>query len=190
MPVQINQGTQTGVATDLVGTVHYQIIKLDVGTAGGTALLGTANPLPSNLNTLIAGEDLSNVILGVMLKPVNSITYAPTEYTNFGTVTAAVVKNGAGNIYSAYVTNGTNAIRYFQIFNGTSTPALGGTAAASYRMGSVPAGGVYELNLTSSHFAPSRFMGTGIAWAISSTDGTLGTASVTAADHSVHIKYV
>ena len=37
-PILINQGTETGVAVDTVGTVNYQIVKLDLGGAGTSCL--------------------------------------------------------------------------------------------------------------------------------------------------------
>lgn len=142
--------------------------------------------------TLEAGEDLTNNVLGVLQKPVSSSVYTPTEFTSFGAAagTGVAVKASAGNIYSVYVTSAASAIRYFQVFNSATALAVGGTPIASYPLGSVPAGGIYELKLDTTHFAPSRYMSTGIAVAISSTNGTLGTASVTASEHNILIKYI
>lgn len=46
MAVTINEGTQTGIKTDLVGTLNYQVIKLDMGTAG------VANPFSGTIPTV------------------------------------------------------------------------------------------------------------------------------------------
>lgn len=188
--VLITQGTQSPVATDLVGTVNYQVVKLDMGTAGTTNLFGgTANALPVDLNSGIAGEDLTNNVLGVLTKPVTSASYAPQEYISAGAATGGTIKTSAGNVFSLDVTSGTTAIRYFQLFNQATVPVLGQTAVQCYALGSVPAGGISRLTLDSQYFFPSYYFSTGIAWAISSTNGTLGTASVTAADYNVHVKW-
>jgi len=193
MAVSINPGTITPIATDLVGTVNYQVVKLDMGSAGTTNLFaGVSNPLPVVLSSAIAGEDITtpNNVLGVLMRPSIGTTYAPTEYDSLGGVTGTLVKGSAGNIFSAFVTSGTTAIRYFQLFNQSTAPVLGQTAVNSYPIGSAAAGAITTLQLDTTHFAPSRYLGTGIAWAISSTQGTLGTANVTAADYSVKIKYI
>jgi len=135
-------------------------------------------------------EDNVNAVAGILQKPVSSSTYTPSEHTNFGAVTGTVVKTSAGNVYSFDVTSTETAICYFQLHNGTASPALGGTPVASYPMGSAVAGSVVRLTLGVDHFTPSRYLSTGIAYAFSSTNGTLGTASITVANHNVHIKYV
>jgi len=200
----LSRGTAITMPTEGYATQDYEQAKfivtggsvVSVRTsfalgAGGSAI-GTANPLPVTLQTLIAGEDLTNNVMGQLQKPVASSTYAPSEHTNFGQAagTGVLIKASTGNVYSVYVTSGTSALRYFQLFNQGSVPVVGQTPVASYPLGSVPAGGLYELKLDSSHFAPSRYFSTGIAAAISSTPGTLGTASITIADYSWHIKYV
>ncbi len=52
--VLINPGTTTAVATDAIGTVQYQIVKLDVGADGVSAPLSSSNPLPTT-STVTAG---------------------------------------------------------------------------------------------------------------------------------------
>lgn len=47
--VLINQGTQTAVAVDTVGTVNYQAIKLDMGTAGVSNPFSGTIPTVTNL---------------------------------------------------------------------------------------------------------------------------------------------
>lgn len=153
--------------------------------AGGSAL-------PVTLDTLIGGEDLTNNVLGNLQKPVSASTYAPAEHLNMGAAagTGILIKASAGNVYAFDVTSATAAVRYFQLFNQGTVAVVGQTPVASYPLGSVPAGGIFRLQVSSSDLAPSRHFSTGIAAAISSTQGTLGTASITAADYSWHIKYV
>lgn len=184
-----HNAADSGNPVKIGGVYNSSAPTLDSGDRGDTQLDVNANVKVTNA-TLLAGEDLTNNVMGVVQKPLAVSAYAPSEYTNFGAGTGAAVKTSAGAVYSVYVTSGTAAVRYFQLFNGTSTPAVGGTPVASYPMGSVPAGGLSVLQLDTTHFAPYRYFSTGIAWAMSSTQGTLGTASVTAADLSVHIKYL
>lgn len=95
--VLINQGTQTSVATDAVGTVNYQIVKLDFGTAGTTSLFGgTSNPLPVVLASGISGEDLVNNIL------VTEDRY--TYYASFGT-SPGTVKSSSGYLKRITILN-------------------------------------------------------------------------------------
>lgn len=35
--INITQGSQSAIATDLVGTVNYQVVKFDIGTAGASS---------------------------------------------------------------------------------------------------------------------------------------------------------
>lgn len=150
----------------------------------------------SNLKTVeqyaAGAEDNTNGLLATLMKPVASSTYSPTDHTNFGAAagTGVLIKGSAGNVFSCYVTSGTSAVRYFQLFNQATVPVVGQTPVASYPLGSVVAGNLYELKLDSSHFAPSKHFSTGIAAAISSTSGTLGTASITITDYTWHIKYI
>lgn len=181
---QYSEGTTVGTATGNV------LLYRDV--SGTLVAVGTAYPLPTSLQTLIAGEDTTNNVLGNLQKPVTSSTYAPSEFSSFGasSVAGTVVKGTAGNVYSAHVTNAGTALRYFQLFNGTSAPANGGTPVASYPLPAGVANTPTTLLLDTTHFAPSRYFSSGIALAISSTNGTLGTANVTASEHNIHLKYV
>jgi hypothetical protein len=199
--VLINEGSVTAIATDTVGTVKYQIIKLDMGTAGTNSLFSGTIPVVSAVGSVSGtvttlessvgpGGNVPTDVWGNIMKPVNDSTYAPTEYTSFGAVAGTNVKSSAGNIYSVYVDHIGSAVRYFQIFNASTAVPNGATPVASYRMGSVATGNIGVLPLDTTHFSPSRYMGTGISWAISSTNGTLGTASVTASEYNVHIKYM
>ena len=165
-------------------------VRITGSGLNGTA--GTAGAVPVVEQYAPVSEDNTAGVAGVNQKPVASSTYAPSEHLNAGAAagTGVLIKASAGNVYSFDVTSATTALRYFQLFNQGTVPVLGQTPVASYVLGSVPAGGVFRLQVSSADLAPSRYFATGIAAAISSTQGTLGTASITAADYSWHIKYV
>ena len=47
--ISLNQGTEKAVATDQIGTVNYQIVKLDMGTAGVSNPFSGTIPTVTNL---------------------------------------------------------------------------------------------------------------------------------------------
>lgn len=173
------------------GTVS---VRTSLTSNNGTAStdVGTANPLPVTLASLIAGENLTSNVLGVILKPVADTTYSPSDFTCFGAAsgTGVAVKASPGNVYSVHATNSGTSQRYLQLFDRTTAPANGGTPTASYPLSAGAGVTVPALQLGTEHFAPSKAFGTGIALAISSTNGTLGTAGITVAEHNIHLKYV
>lgn len=198
-----NNGT-VSVNTTQVGGASGYAEGTTVGTVTGNALVfrnsgGTmttvqagGSGLPVTQDTLVAGEDLTKNVQGVIQKPVNSSTYSPLEHTNFGQAagTGVLIAGTAVNVYAFDVTSATTALRYFQLFNQGTVAVVGQTPVASYELGSVPAGSTYRLQVNSADLAPSKYFSTGLAAAISSTKGTLGTASITIADYSWVIKYM
>lgn len=192
--VQVTQvGGASGYAEGgTVGTVTGNAIVFRNAGGTTTTIQSGGSALPVTLDTLIGGEDLTNNVMGNLQKPVASSVYAPSEHLNMGAAagTGVLIKAAAGNVYAFDVTSATAAVRYFQLFNQGTVPVVGQTPVASYPIGSVPVGGISRLQVSSTDLAPSRYFSTGIAAAISSTQGTLGTASITAADYSWHIKYV
>lgn len=139
--------------------------------------------------SLGGGEDTVKKVLGVLMKPVASATYAPQTYKDYGTVTKANITSVAANVFAVYAINRNAAVRYFQIHNKSSAPAAGETPVISLP---IPAGTTNNpgiLQLDSSWFSSSERVETGLGWAISTTQSTF-TDSATASDHSVHIRYV
>jgi len=125
--ITINQGTQTTIATDTVGTTEYGVVKIDVGPTGVSNLIGSVYPLPVTLQTQIAGEDLTN----------NKLTVEQrfSRYTSFGT-SNGTVKSSSGFLHTLSVTNP-------MMFGAAGTISLwDGTAASGSVLGTVtvPAG--------------------------------------------------
>ncbi|UST52975.1 hypothetical protein NF681_11530 [Comamonadaceae bacterium OTU4NAUVB1] len=74
--VSITPGTGAAVATDDVGGIHFQKMKLDVGGDGESKPLGQANPLPVNVIGVIALDAASLAALesiGVSNFPANQL---------------------------------------------------------------------------------------------------------------------
>lgn len=190
MAIQINQGTQTAVATDLAGTLHYQIIKLDMGAAGTTNLFsGTSNALPVTLNSLGAGENLLTNRQEVMVTPYVGTAYSPSHYSNYGGTVAAGIKTTSGNLASFYATSLNGTVRYIQFHNGTAAPATGGTPVLSFDI--PPSDGTVRTSIEKGkdYFSENGlYIGTaGIAFAFSTAQGTY--APATAADHAIDVNF-
>jgi hypothetical protein len=111
----------------------------------------------------------------------------PTQYKDFGSVTAAFIKASAGNVYSLVVFNANAAVRYVQLHNKATIPLATEVPLCSYP---VPAGTANNPGVTiieNTHLMGLRFT-TGIGWAISTTLATF-TDAATAANHSIEVMY-
>lgn len=99
--ININQGTQTNIAADAVGTVNYQTIKLDVGAAGASSLFtGTLGAV-----TNLAGGTVTALAKGT----ISTGTFAMTTGTvSVGTVDA--ISQLPPNYFGTVVTTGTNTL--------------------------------------------------------------------------------
>ena len=106
-------------------------------------------------------------------------------YMDGGTVTKAVAKASAGNVFAARVTNANAALRYFQIHNKATAPA--GTDVPVLSLPIPVSGGIMTIG---SEFlsGDERACSLGVSWAISTTHATF-TDSATANEHTVTLKY-
>lgn len=142
--------------------------------------------LQSNMYTAIAGEDLTNNVLALAIKPLSVSTYTPTVYSNFaGAVTGAPIKASAGNLFTIVATNANAAVRYLQLHNLTAKPAGGAVPIAVFP---IPvANGTLQLGDQAFSLMGINFA-TGITWAVSTTIGTF-TDAATAAEHTIFSTY-
>lgn len=101
------------------------------GTGGTIQAVGTATPLPVTLASQIAGEDITNNVLGIAKKPTVSSSYSATA---FGTINDAdlLVKPAPGQLMSVWGSNSGTALLWLQVHNGTAAPATGGTPVLRY----------------------------------------------------------
>lgn len=123
------------------------------------------------------------------------ITNASTPL-NFNVLPAAslgTIKTSNGYVVSAFATNTCGTTRFLQLFDGTI--GNGGTPVLSFPL---PGGAALIPTVTlipNSYLAvdgvcPGQYFGSSIGYAISGTDGTLGTAAVTSTQHSINIRYI
>lgn len=106
----LNQGTQSAVPTDLIGTLNYPIVKLDVGA------LGASSPFTGTLGavTNFAGGTITSLVKGTI----------STGTINTGTINTGTVDSVSQfplNSFGTTVTTGTNTL-------GTIKPAVSGSA--------------------------------------------------------------
>lgn len=154
----------------------------------GDLQIDQAGRLLVALGSLIAGEDLTNNVLGTLQAPVSSATYSPSAATNWGTAISALVKASPGNVYSFRVTNSSPYVRYFQLHNKVTVPTFSDVPS---RVFLVPAGSVNQpsvVELDMQYFAPSWRLSTGVGWAWSTNPGSF-VPGASAADHTVDLSY-
>lgn len=130
-------------------------------------------------------EDNTNGVAQVMVKPLASSTYVPTRFQNIGANATLNVKATTGNIFSVYCHNLVAADRWLQLHNTATTPGGAAVPAQSFY---IPPMGVLEKGMGDYFSAAGLNYATGIAFAISTTEGTYTAA--TATDHFTQITYV
>lgn len=140
-------------------------------------------------DTLAAGEDLTNNVLGVAHKPVASSTYSGTSFVAVLNDVDISVKASAGNLLSISCSNINAAIRYLQLHNKASAPSAGETATFSFP---IPAGSgtaPSTVTIDRDFLGPNgHYFSTGIAVGVSTAAATFTAATTT--DHVVNGTYV
>lgn len=113
------------------------------------------------------------------------ITEAPPKLAgDFGTITKALVKSGAGRVRSIYAENANAAARYLLLHDKATAPVATDVPLYSFRI--PPSPGFLEIG--EEFFASGALFLLGIGWAISTTKNAF-TDAATAAEHAVHIHY-
>lgn len=143
------------------------------------------------LASLLAGEDLTNNVIGVQNKPLAVSTYTWNNSHQISSPTTKVsVKASAGNVFSVYVTNENAATRWFQLHRKATAPAATDVPYIALKIPAGTANNPGVLILDSNVLGPAgMYMTTGIGWAISTTQGTF-TDSATAAEHTILLNYI
>lgn len=115
--VLITQGTSTPIAADLVGSLNYQTVKLDVGIAGASV------PFTGTLS----GGTVDSIS---QLPPNYFNISASTGTTALGTIKAAVA--GSAIFITDLIISTGSATNVVIGMGGTSTPFLGTLSFAQY----------------------------------------------------------
>jgi hypothetical protein len=181
-------GTSTG--SPLFGLHQSSVDTLSNATVAALALDPHRN-LQVNIATAIKGEDQTNDLIGVMIKPGVVSTYSFSNYTDLASlVTKATPKAFPGNVMSFDVTNDNAAVRYFQLHNKATAPAGTNVPVKSWKIPAGTANNPGRLTLDTKYFgANGYYLSTGVSWAISTTHATF-TDSATASEHNVDFNYI
>ena len=143
-PVGINQGTNTFLPGDSVGTVVYPVVKLDVGAAGAssafTGTLGAVTNLAGGTVSILTAGTVTALGKGtVSAGTVDTISQFPpnpwqvavsTGTTTLGTIKAAVA--GSAIFVTDLVVSAGSATTVVIGMGGTSTPFIGTLSLAQY----------------------------------------------------------
>lgn len=121
----INEGTQTNIAADAVGTQQYPTVKLDVGAAGAAALftntLGTVQNLNAGTITALAKGTIS---VGTVAVSTGTIAGGTLTALGAGTITNGTILTIGqrhADEFATVVSTGTNTL-------GTIRAAVTGSA--------------------------------------------------------------
>lgn len=117
----------------------------------------------------------------------------PLNYNIVPAASLGTIKTTGGYITSLIATNTCGTTRFLQFFDGTV--GNGGTPVMSLPLPGGAALVPTSLKLDNTYFAgakgvPGQYFATQISFAISGTDGTLGTAAVTSTQHAINIRYI
>jgi len=166
-----------------VGAV-YNLVQPTYASGDRADLQADSNGnLRVTLQSTIAGEDLTNQVLGVQVKPLAATTYAYTQFQNFGASANVNVKASLGNVFSLMVKNLNASERFLQLHNSAGTVAGGAIPQVSIP---VPTNGTVILG-TDFFGQGGESFSSGINMAFSTTQGTFTTGA--AADVFCHIRY-
>jgi hypothetical protein len=179
----------TDKATPVEGVYESSPSTIVSGKYGVIGIDSTRNVKVTQA-TLLAGEDLTNNVMGTTSKPLAASTYAPSLYTELTQVTKANIKNATGNVFAIDITNINAAVRYLQLHNKATAPVATDVPLLSFIIPAGTATAPARLTLGNNFFTTAGVnFATGIGWAISTTYGTF-TDSATATDHILNLLYV
>lgn len=105
--VAITAGAGTNIATDDIGGVHYQRVKVTYGADGSATDPSSTAPFP------------------IASYPVASGGATVHRKTSAASTNATSVKASAGQLYGYSVTNSNTSARYLKFFNKASAPTVG-----------------------------------------------------------------
>lgn len=152
--------------------------SVDEGDAGALRMTLTRF-LKTSAGDLQAGEDLTNNVTAMVMKPVSVSTYALTFDDSAALEASSVSKASAGNLYIVTGWNNNAAVRYFHVYNSTTVPADGTVPIICIP---VAAGGTFSIS-----YQPfGKPFTTGMSWANSTTAAT---KTVGGADFWVNLGY-
>ena len=191
--VSNSPGSGSPLYTDVFGFLLSDVRSIYNATPSNLTT-GTSSQLQSdiqgNLRVYLAsqiyGEDSTNNVIGVVNKPIITVTYSPAVDTSFGTLVTHNAKSGAGLLQSFTVSNVGATLVWFQIYNSTGTTTGSPLLSFPVPAGSATVPGI--LSISSPFFSSNGlYFSTGITWAISTVQSTY--TAGTAANYNINLIY-
>lgn len=145
--------------------------SVDEGDVGAVRMTLTRF-LKTSQGDLISGEDQTNNLIQVVEKPLAVSTYTPDLDTSAALEASSVTKATAGVLYGFSASNTNATGHWIQFFNSATVPADATVPILEFQIGAE--------GTASAEWPKGRFFSTGIAWCISSTNGTKTVAGATA----------
>src|SRR5262249_50944180 len=177
LPLTGTGGVTLLVATDDVGGVQFQRVKVVWGADGVGNDTSAANPLPVvQTGALPAGTNA----IGTLAPGTNTIGYVSAQPKTTGglsvarvvsaaSTNATVVKASAGQVYGWFLSNTNAAARYCKIYNKATAPTVGTDVPILTLL--IPAGGAANTEFSNGiAFAT----GIGLALTTGATDADTG----------------
>lgn len=145
--------------------------------------------LKTTLATSVAGENITQDVLGTNSKPVVSSTYSGTGFMAPLNDVDISVKGSAGNILSLTCSNINAAVRYLQVFNKATAPAASDVPVFSFVIaaGTSTAPAIREIG--KEFFGEGgHYLSSGVAIGVSTVAGSFTAATTT--DHTINGTFV
>ncbi len=163
------------------GAAQDATITARLGTLGQKASAGSAPVVIASDQSAVpvtqVGADGTNSVEATVNKPLSVATYCPSFYAGLAS-SSGVVKASPGNLFSLQAVNRSSVVTYVQLFNSASAPAGGAGAFAQFMI--PPLG---EIIVDAGFFTVNGIhFSTGIAWGISTTNGTYTAATASQCD--------
>ena len=162
--VAITAGAGTNIATDDIGGVHYQRVKVTYGADGSATDPSSSAPFPQ------------------AAYPVASGGATVHRKTSAASTNATSVKGSAGQLYGFTATNSNSSARYLKFYNKASAPTVG--SDTPYFDVLIPGSGGAVLSIE-----VGIAFGTGIAYALTTGAADSDTGSVAANEIKLGLFY-
>jgi hypothetical protein len=168
------------VATDDVGGVEFQRVKLAWGVDGSAVDASASNPLPVTQGTSLPAG--SNLVGAFSAAPRTTGGLSVSRVVSAASTNATNVKSAAGQVYGWYLSNLNAAARYVKLYNKATAPTVGTDTPLLTLM--VPAGGAANMEFTN-----GIAFGTGIGFATTTGSADSDTGAVALGDVVVNLLY-
>lgn len=162
--VAVTAGAGTSIATDDIGGVHYQRVKVSWGADGTGNETSATTPLPIQNAPVTTGGCLINRLVSA------------------ATTNATSVKGSAGQVYGVIAVNTNSSARYLKLYNKASAPTVGSDTPVITI--ALPGSGGVAFSM-----AQGIAFSTGIAFALTTGAADADTGAVALSEQLINLLY-